>query len=140
MAGKKDADRKMLGCSRSGAVRSSLFLIALAGAGVMPLRSVAAAPPRGGPPPAEDASSATTSAPEEIVVTGHSQRGTVRTDVPPEVSLNTAVIQSLGAADLTEVFRELAPEIGTSAATSTTPAGWSPPTCAPTAMAPISAW
>ncbi|UAK25821.1 porin family protein [Sphingomonas nostoxanthinifaciens] len=78
----------------------------------------AAKPASSTAPPSADATEAATAAQDEILVTGHVQRGAVATNVPPEVSLNSAVIQSLGAADLTEVFRELAPEIGATPGTS----------------------
>lgn len=70
----------------------------------------------GGPPVSADAKAeaaeAAEAAQDEILVTAHRQHGAVATDIPPEVSFNATVIQSLGAADLQEVFAELAPEIG----------------------------
>jgi hypothetical protein len=63
---------------------------------------------------AADAAEAASAAQDEILVTGHRQYGAATTEIPPEVSLNAAAIQALGAADLTEVFRDIAPEIGES--------------------------
>ena len=62
---------------------------------------------------AEDAAQAADDAQDAIVVTGQSQRGAVATTVPPEVSINATAIRALGAADLDEVFEDLAPEIAT---------------------------
>lgn len=59
---------------------------------------------------AMDAKEAAEAAKDEILVTGHRQHGAVATDIPPEVSLNSAAIGALGAADLSEVFADLAPE------------------------------
>lgn len=58
-----------------------------------------------------EAAEAAEEAQDQIVVTGRPQRGAVVTDVPAEVSLGAAAIRALGAADLKEVFDELAPEI-----------------------------
>ncbi|HEY0185336.1 MAG TPA: hypothetical protein VGC09_21250, partial [Rhodopila sp.] len=59
-----------------------------------------------------DAAEAAEAAKDEILVTAHRQHGAVATDIPPEVSLNSAAIGALGAADLNEVFEDLAPEFG----------------------------
>jgi iron complex outermembrane receptor protein len=59
---------------------------------------------------AMDAAEAAEAAKDEIVVTGQQQHGAVATDVSPEVKLNAATISALGAADLNEVFEDLAPE------------------------------
>jgi hypothetical protein len=58
-----------------------------------------------------DAAEATEAAKDEILVVAHKQHGAVATDLPPEATLNSATIGSLGAADLEEVFEDLAPEI-----------------------------
>ncbi len=47
-----------------------------------------------------------------IVVKGQRPRGSVVTDIPPEASVNVAVIKAFNAVDLNEVFADLAPEIG----------------------------
>ena len=61
---------------------------------------------------AADAAEAAGEAQDEILVTGHRQKGAVQTEIKPEVTLNSTAIKALGAADLTEVFRDLAPELG----------------------------
>jgi hypothetical protein len=61
---------------------------------------------------AADAAEAVKEAQDEILVTGHRQYGAVATEIAPEVSLNSTAIKALGAADLNEVFRDIAPEIG----------------------------
>jgi len=76
-----------------------------------------AAPPSG--PPAKmsadaaDTAEAAEEARDEILVTAQKQHGAVATDVPPEVNLTSTAIRALGAADLQEVFEDLAPEIRT---------------------------
>src|SRR5689334_17575767 len=57
-----------------------------------------------------DAAEAAEEAKDAILVTAHQQHGAVATDLPPEVTLNSAAIGALGAADLNEVFEDLAPE------------------------------
>ncbi|PXA86861.1 hypothetical protein DMC47_33360 [Nostoc sp. 3335mG] len=57
-----------------------------------------------------DAAEAAEEANDAILVTAHRQHGAVATDLPPEVTLNSAAIGALGAADLNEVFEDLAPE------------------------------
>ena len=57
-----------------------------------------------------DAAEANEEAKDAILVTAHQQHGAVATDLPPEVTLNSAAIGALGAADLNEVFEDLAPE------------------------------
>jgi len=64
---------------------------------------------------AADAAEAADAA-QEIDVEGRRQYGAVTTDVAPEATLNAATITALGAADLEEVFQDLAPEIGTGVA------------------------
>jgi len=66
---------------------------------------------------AADAAEAAAAAKDEILVTAHRQRGAVATDVPPETTINATAIHALGAADLDEVFADLAPEIGGGATT-----------------------
>lgn len=61
---------------------------------------------------AADTAEAVKEAQDEILVVGHRQKGAVATEVKPEVTLNSTAIKALGAADLTEVFRDLAPELG----------------------------
>ncbi|WBO21391.1 TonB-dependent receptor [Sphingomonas abietis] len=61
----------------------------------------------------QDAAEAKASAQDEILVTAHRQHGAVATDIPPQVTLNSAAIGALGAADLHEVFEDLAPEFKT---------------------------
>lgn len=58
-----------------------------------------------------EAAEATEDAQDEILVTAHRQRGALKTDVPPEVSISSTAIRALGAADLDEVFELIAPEI-----------------------------
>ena len=58
-----------------------------------------------------DAAEAIEEAKDQILVTGHRQYGAVATEVPPEAILNSRTIGALGAADLDEVFEDLAPEI-----------------------------
>ncbi len=95
---------------RPGRARRIALLLAGMSALLAPAPLWAAAP-RGKPPPVDDEPDIAGVGQNEIVVTGNRARS-VATDVPPEVSLNSTVIQALGAADLGEVFRELAPEIG----------------------------
>jgi len=45
-----------------------------------------------------------------ILVMGHHQYGSVATDLPAEAHLNATAISALGAADVNEVFADLAPE------------------------------
>jgi hypothetical protein len=59
---------------------------------------------------AMDAAEAAEAAKDEILVTANRQHGAVATDIPPEVSINSAAIGALGAADLNEVFEDFAPE------------------------------
>ena len=61
---------------------------------------------------AADAAEEAAEAKDQILVVGHRQFGAVATEIPPEVILNSTAIRALGAADLDEVFRDLAPEIG----------------------------
>jgi hypothetical protein len=58
-----------------------------------------------------DAAEAVDEAKDEILVTGQRQYGAVATQVRPEATLNSQTIGALGAADLNEVFEDLAPEI-----------------------------
>ncbi|MDB5737592.1 MAG: hypothetical protein JWO65_1260, partial [Sphingomonas bacterium] len=69
----------------------------------------------------QDAAEATEEAKDEILVTAHRQHGAVATDIPPEVSLNSTAIHALAAADLQEVFDDLAPEIGSGEGKSAAP-------------------
>ncbi len=64
---------------------------------------------------AADAAEAASAARDDILVTAR-RHGAVATKIPPEVSINATAIQALGAADLDEVLRDLAPEIGDAAA------------------------
>ncbi len=57
-----------------------------------------------------DATEAAEAAKDEILVTAHQQHGAVATDIPPQVTINSAAISALGAADLQEVFDLFAPE------------------------------
>lgn len=57
-----------------------------------------------------DAAEAAEAAKDEILVTAHQQHGAVATDIPPQVTINSAAIAALGAADLNEVFELFAPE------------------------------
>ncbi|WP_454884095.1 hypothetical protein [Sphingomonas oryzagri] len=57
-----------------------------------------------------DATEAAEAAKDEILVTAHQQHGAVATDIPPQVTINSAAISALGAADLNEVFELFAPE------------------------------
>jgi hypothetical protein len=95
---------------KSAHVRRTVLVLAGMGVLFAPIPLCAAAP-RGKPPPVDDESDLAGVGQNEILVTANRTRS-VTTDVPPEVSLNSTVIQALGAADLSEVFRELAPEIG----------------------------
>ena len=58
-----------------------------------------------------DAAEAAEAAKDTILVTAHKQHGAVATDIPPQVTINSAAISALGAADLNEVFEVLAPEL-----------------------------
>ncbi|NIJ06634.1 hypothetical protein FHS31_000216 [Sphingomonas vulcanisoli] len=80
----------------------------------VPTAAIGAAPPARGNP-LEPEPSVPNSLQDDIIVTARPHTD-VHTEIPPEVSLNNVVIQSLGAVDLTEVFKELAPELGTSPA------------------------
>ena len=82
---------------------------------VEPAPAPVAAPPapKPGSLAAADAAEAAEAAKDEILVTAHRQRGAVATDIPPETSLNAVAIHALGAADIEEVFADLAPEIQT---------------------------
>lgn len=72
---------------------------------------------------AADAAEDAAEAKDQILVVGHRQFGAVATAIPPEVVLNSTAIRALGAADLDEVFRDLAPEIGNGASRSPGTAG-----------------
>jgi hypothetical protein len=117
--------------SSRGATALALILglhAAQAQAQAQTLTQTGAAPPPAARPQsaaeAEDAAQAADEAQDPIVVTGQRQRGAVATEVPPEASISSAAIRALGAADLDEVFQDLAPEIGTGgdATGKTTPA------------------
>lgn len=58
-----------------------------------------------------DAAEAIEAAKDQILVEAHRQYGAVATAVPAEATLNAQAIGALGAADLSEVFEDLAPEI-----------------------------
>ena len=60
---------------------------------------------------AADAKEAAEEAQDEILVVANRQKGAVATTIKPETTLNSTAIRALGAADLTEVFEDLAPEI-----------------------------
>jgi hypothetical protein len=62
---------------------------------------------------AAEAAEAAEEAKDEILVTAHRQHGAVFTEVPPQVTFNSASIRALGAADLDEVLDDLAPAIRT---------------------------
>jgi len=86
----------------------------------------AAAQAQNGAPPktsleAADAAEAARAAQDEVLVIGHRQHGAVATAIQPEVTINQTAIKALGAADLNEVFRELAPEIGNGATAAVAP-------------------
>jgi len=94
--------------------RSAAFLLAVGlYAGTAQAQAVAVAPKVSSADSA-DADDAADDANNAIVVTGQRQRGSVATEVPAEVSIGPAAIRALGAADLDEVFQDLAPEIDTS--------------------------
>jgi hypothetical protein len=99
---------------RRAAVRSSSVICraALLLAGSLyaaAIHAQTAAPPSGSFA-TMDAAEAAEEAKDTILVTAHRQHGAVATDLPPEVTLNSAAIGALGAADLNEVFEDLAPE------------------------------
>ena len=97
--------------------RTAAALVALCGVYVGPAHAQAAAPALSAKSSeaAEAAADAAEDAKDAIVVTGQPKRGAVATEVPPETTLNATAIHALGAADLDEVFTDLAPEIGTGA-------------------------
>jgi iron complex outermembrane receptor protein len=90
-----------------------LLLVASLYAGTAYAQTVAAAPvaPPKSSADAEDAAADADDAQSAIVVTGQRQRGSVATEVPAEASISATAIRALGAADLDEVFQDLAPEI-----------------------------
>ena len=47
---------------------------------------------------------------EEIVVTGQRQRGSVDTDIPPEIQLDRRDIRALGASNIAELLTAIAPQ------------------------------
>ncbi len=99
--------------ARSGGRGAALLLLCglSAGTGHAQDAAPAAGAPQKNSLSAADAAEAAEEAKDEILVTGHQQHGAVATDIPPETSLNATAIHALGAADLEEVFEDLAPEI-----------------------------
>lgn len=56
-----------------------------------------------------DAAESDEAAKDDILVISHRQHGAAQTDIAPQVTLDAAAIGALGAADLNEVFEDLAP-------------------------------
>ncbi len=103
--------------ARASTGAGSTALVLLFGLWASAVYAQAVATPAPAPPKsadAEDAAQAAEEAQAPIVVTGQRLRGAVATDVPPEVSIGAPAIRALGAADLDEVFEDLAPEIAAS--------------------------
>jgi len=115
------AAARLASAGRSAAV---LLILGL-GAGTAHAQAAAAAPPVSAKDSAdaEDAAQAAEEAQNAIVVTGQRLRGAVATTVPAEASISATAIRALGAADLEEVFEDLAPEIGTGGNAATGQAG-----------------
>jgi hypothetical protein len=118
-----EAELRQMACVRSAEKRRALSLMrgatvlamgglpaAMALAQAAPPPPAAAATPPGHTFASMDAAESAESAKDEILVISHRQHGAVDTDVPPQVSLDSAAIGALGAADLNEVFQDLAPE------------------------------
>jgi hypothetical protein len=103
--------RRATACAGLPSFYGMAFLLA-GGLGAPAQAQVAPPSPSGAPDSFSklDAAEASEAAKDEILVTGHQQHGAVATDIPPEVSLSSAAIGALGAADLNEVFEDLAPE------------------------------
>lgn len=106
-----DATARRRATSMKGRAALSLALGLYAGAAHA--QAVAPVTPAAKPDSAEaeDAAQAAEESQNAIVVTGQRLRGAVATEVPPEVSIGAPAIRALGAADLDEVFEDLAPEI-----------------------------
>jgi len=103
----------MMAARLSPSIRGAAIL--LAGSLCATALHAQSVPPAGtaqatGPFAKMDAAEADEAAKDAILVTAHLQHGAVATDLPPEVTLNSAAIGALGAADLNEVFEDLAPE------------------------------
>lgn len=90
---------------------AALLLAGCSTAGIVGAAAHAAAPPTRGNTTATDPD--TSSLQDDIVVSGRRPHD-LETKIPAEASLNATVIQALGAVDLTEVFKELSAELGTS--------------------------
>src|SRR3954451_3109387 len=102
--------------SRAGAARASasggtLALLCLLQAGAGHAQASATANAKSDAQTAADAKEAAAEARDEILVVAHRQKGAVAADVRPETTLNSTAIRALGAADLEEVFEDIAPEI-----------------------------
>lgn len=76
------------------------------------LHAQQAAPPVTAPAPAAQADPEEADAPagEEIVVTGQRPRGSVRGDIPPEITLDRREVRALGASSIAELIAALAPQ------------------------------
>lgn len=108
-------DAAATGRASSGGRSTALFLAASLYAGSAQAQTVATPPAAAPSKESLDAQDAAQDAEDAnpIVVTGQRQRGSVATEVPAEASIGPAAIRALGAADLDEVFQDLAPEIAT---------------------------
>ncbi len=98
--------------SSSGAV-IALALIGLfdAGSGHARASATATAAPKADAESSADAKETAEEANDDILIVAHRQKGAIASDVKPETMLNSTAIRALGAADLEEVFEDLAPEI-----------------------------
>jgi hypothetical protein len=113
--------RKTMARARASSVASGTFLLLLCSAGAGHAQDAPAAAGAKTSLAKQDAAEANEEARDEILVTAHRQHGAVATDIPPEVSLNSMAIHALAAADLQEVFEDLAPEIGSGEGKAATP-------------------